>query len=193
MVCCFAPVVWALATVAVGLIADVVAGEWSCQGAVVADAVVASPPVGGPHLGAPRRSRGWRGRREVWRPFYAGPVDALVHWLALLPFGLLMALRPRRPVEEGHAGVLASDTFEWLRLLVVAPLRLLAMRAVIENDDWWRRWLFAGPAAMMVTLAALRGVVRRPRPAVGGRDRYGKRRTGPVRLEHAGFPAMTRG
>ncbi len=47
--------------------------------------------------------------REATHPFYDGPVDALVHWAALLPFGLLMAYVL---VAGGrrHAGVLASGT-----------------------------------------------------------------------------------
>lgn len=95
--------------------------------------------------------------REMWRPFYADAVDALVHWLVLLPFGLLMAYVLVGRWKKGMRVFWRPAPFDWLRLLVVATLGLLAMRLLIENDDWWR-WLFAGIAAVMVTLAALRGV-----------------------------------
>lgn len=109
--------------------------------------------------------------REAMDPFYAGPVDALLHWAALLPFGLLMAYVLVGRWKKGMRVFWRPAPLEWLRLVIVAPLGLLAMRLLIENDDWWR-WLFAGIAAVMVTLAVLRGVcvvrVRRRRT-----DRYG--------------------
>lgn len=109
--------------------------------------------------------------RECVHPFYDGAADAFAHWVRLLPFGLLLAYVVVGRWKKGPTTLWAPTWPEWRRILVAAPVGLIAVRLLFEDEAGWR-WLFGGVAALMVPLAALRGVfVLRDRRA--RTDQYG--------------------
>lgn len=115
---------------------------------------------------------------EASHPFFADALDALVHWAGLLPFAVLLAYVLVGRWKKGMTVLWRPSWSEWRRILVAAPLGLLALRLLVEDDAAWR-WLFGGMVAAMVTLAVLRGVClvrdRRRRTTVYGTvtpDRY---------------------
>ena len=95
--------------------------------------------------------------REVVHPFYDDAADALVHWLGLLPFAMLLTYVLVGRWKKGMTVLWRPTWPEARRVLVVAPLALFAVRLLIEDDASWR-WLFAGIATVVVALAVARGI-----------------------------------
>ncbi len=105
--------------------------------------------------------------RELIHPVFDGFGDAVLRWLFISPFGLLLTFVVVGRWKKGPTTFWLPTWPEFRRLLIGAPLGLLAVRLFFEDGEAWL-WLGAGVAALELTLAVARGVC-------GVRDR--KRRT----------------
>jgi len=95
--------------------------------------------------------------REVAHPFYDDGVRAVANWLGLCIPGCVIAYVVVGRWKKGLTTLWKPSWRELRRILVAAPLGLLALRLLIEENDGWL-WLLAGVSAALLALAVARWV-----------------------------------
>lgn len=95
--------------------------------------------------------------REVAHPFSDDGVEAIVKWIGLCVPGCVIAYVVVGRWMKGLTTLWKPSWREFRRILVAAPLGVLALRLLIEDDDGWL-WLLAGGSAALLALAVARWV-----------------------------------
>lgn len=98
--------------------------------------------------------------REATHPFYDDGAEAVMKWIGLCIPGCVIAYVVVGRWKKGLTTLWMPSWPELRRILVAAPLGLLALRLLVEDDDRWL-WLVAGVSVALLALAVARGVAAR--------------------------------